>query len=91
MIISIPCSKKFFNVWCTIIILACFCNKFPVHWHSASETPSLAMLCSDNLKNVPEMHRSDFFCRVSSGTCSRQAQVHVTVYMHTPLRLSASL
>ena len=29
MIISIPCSKKVFNVWCTIIILACFCNKFP--------------------------------------------------------------
>lgn len=29
MIISIPCSKKIFNVWYSIIIIAAFCCKFP--------------------------------------------------------------
>lgn len=29
MIISIPCSKKVFNIWCSILIIAAFCCKFP--------------------------------------------------------------
>ncbi len=29
MIVSVPCSKKVFNVWCSILIIAAFCCKFP--------------------------------------------------------------
>lgn len=29
MIIGIPCSRKVFNIWATIVIIACFCAKFP--------------------------------------------------------------
>ncbi len=29
MFISFPCSRKVFNVWISILIIASFCNKFP--------------------------------------------------------------
>lgn len=29
MIVNIPCSKKVFNIWCLILIIAAFCCKFP--------------------------------------------------------------
>ena len=29
MIISIPCSKKVFNIWYSVLIIAAFCCKFP--------------------------------------------------------------
>jgi len=29
MIVSIPCSKKVFNIWCSVLIIICFFNKFP--------------------------------------------------------------
>ena len=29
MIIRIPCSKKVYNIWATVVIIACFCTNFP--------------------------------------------------------------